>query len=69
MKFDFGLRIRNIGPLKDINLNTKFSTNKTVIYAKNGSGKSFFSRTLQKIEANDTTISNSLISFGEQNQI
>lgn len=66
MKFDFGLRIRNIGPLKDINLNTKFSTNKTVIYAKNGSGKSFFSRTLQKIEANDTTISNSLISFGEQ---
>ena len=66
MKFDFGLRIRNIGPLKDINLNTKFSTNKTVIYAKNGSGKSFFSRTLQKIEASNTTISNSLISFGEQ---
>ncbi len=65
MSFDFKIRIKNIGPLKNVDYQDNFSTNKTVIYAKNGSGKSFFSKALQKIASNDTSAHDKLISFGQ----
>lgn len=64
-KFSVSINIENIGPLKNIRYSESFSTNKTVIFAKNGSGKSFFSRTMQKISDEDKAPHDELISFDQ----
>ncbi len=48
-KFDFSLKIKNIGPL-DVNFSRKFSTNKTLIFANNGSGKTFLSKNFRLLD-------------------
>ena len=48
-KFNFSLKTENIGPL-NIDFNRSFSTNKTLIFANNGCGKTFLSKTFRLLD-------------------
>ncbi len=48
-KFKFSLKTKNIGPL-NINFSQDFKTNKTLIFANNGSGKTFLSKAFRLLD-------------------
>lgn len=50
MVFPFKLQLKNLGPHKDVLLSDNVSTLKSVIFAKNGQGKSFISKAFQLLE-------------------
>ena len=67
MTFPFNLKASNLGPHKNLTLPDNVATLETIIFAKNGQGKSFLSRAFQLLEKEDfDTPADHLISFGEE---
>lgn len=67
--FKFSLNTTNIGPL-NINFSQDFKTNKTLIFANNGSGKTFLSKSFRLLDAQYEKRNekhDNLLTFGKTN--
>ena len=59
----FKIQAKNLGPLDSLDFSEKVSSLKTVIYANNGSGKTFISRAFRQISIPEISNPHRLISF------